>query len=165
VVAREPWLGFLGCYYDLWKCARLFEVSCIYLNVAGQTGLKFSGARTHRLVAVTADSEGSETSNIELNRQAAALNHLLGEIGLDSGEQTQWWNLVGQVELGGRTATQAWLAGDAQAVRTLVESWYATTRAVGQRALANDKLLAELRQELAQLDLEYGSSNTLHRTA
>jgi len=44
----------------------------------------------------------------------------------------------------------------------LVESWYASTRAAGQRALADDRLLGELRQKLAQLDLEYGSSNTLH---
>ena len=114
---------------------------------------------------VNADSEDIETSNIERHRQAAALNHLLGEIGLDPGQQTQWWNLVGHEELGGRTATEAWLAGDAQDVRMLVESWYASTRAAGQRALADDTLLGELRQKLAQLDLEYGSSNTMHRTA
>jgi hypothetical protein len=114
---------------------------------------------------VNADSENTETSNSEQHRQAAALYHLLGEIGLDSGEQTQWWNLVGHEELGGRTATEAWLAGDAQAVRMLVESWYASTRAAGQRALGNEKLLAELRQKLAHLDVEYRSSNTLHRTA
>ena len=103
---------------------------------------------------VNADSEDIEPSNIERHRQAAALSHLLGEIGLDPGQQTQWWNLVGHEELGGRTATEAWLAGDAQDVRMLVESWYASTRAAGQRALADDTLLGELRQKLAQLDTE-----------
>ena len=134
--------------------------------MAGHTGLHVHGSsEVIDLVTVNADSEDTETSDTEQHRQAAALNHLLGEIGLDSGEQTQWWNLVGHEELGGRTATQAWLAGDAEAVRLLVESWYESTRAAGRRALGNDGLLAELRQKLARLDLEYGSSNALHRTA
>jgi hypothetical protein len=114
---------------------------------------------------MSTDSEGTETSNAERRRQEAALSYLLGEIGLDSGEQTQWWNLVGHKELGGRTATEAWLAGDAQAVRALVESWYSSTQAAGQRALGNDELLARLRHKLMQLDSEYPSSSTLHRTA
>jgi hypothetical protein len=115
--------------------------------------------------SVSADSGDTETSSIELRRQAAALNHLLGEIGLDSGVQTQWWNLVGHEELGGRTATEAWLAGDERAVRDLVESWYSSTRASGQRALINENLLADLRKKIAKLDLEYGSSSSMHRSA
>jgi hypothetical protein len=110
-------------------------------------------------------SDRTDSSDIERQRQAAAVNHLLGEIGLASGEQTQWWNLVGHKELGGRTATEAWLAGETETVRTLVEGWYAATRAAGQRALEDDELLTDLRRKLSDLESRYGSSNTLHRTA
>jgi hypothetical protein len=103
-------------------------------------------------------------SEIERSRQAAAVNHLLGEIGLASGEQTQWWNLVGHEQLGGRTATQAWLAGDSESVRALVESWYRSTRAAGQKVLEDKERLADLRRKLADLDRRYSSSSEVHRT-
>jgi hypothetical protein len=41
----------------------------------------------------------SPTIALERNRQASALNHLLGEIGLSRNEETAWWNLVAQPEL------------------------------------------------------------------
>ena len=104
-------------------------------------------------------------SEIERNRQAAAMDHLLGEVGLATGEQTQWWNLVGHEELGGRTATQAWLAGDSESVRVLVESWYTSTRVVGQKALEDEEFLVDLRRKLADLDRRYSSSIKVHRTA
>ncbi len=57
----------------------------------------------------------------EIHRQAAAVNHLFGQIGLSGDEPTEWWNLVAHRELGHRTATQAWLADDTETVRALVE--------------------------------------------
>ena len=37
------------------------------------------------------ESDMESTSPEENNRQAAALNHLLGKIGLSTNEQTLWW--------------------------------------------------------------------------
>ena len=96
-------------------------------------------------------------SAIERQRQAAALNHLLGEIGLTSAEQTKWWNLVGYEELGGRTPTQAWLAGDEDSVRALVEQWYEASHAAAARLIGNEQYLLDLRRKLKELDDKYGS--------
>jgi len=96
-------------------------------------------------------------SAIEQQRQAAALNHLLGEIGLTSAEQTKWWNLVGYEELGGRTPTQAWLAGDEDSVRALVEQWYEASHAAAARLIGNEQYLLDLRRKLKELDDKYGS--------
>ena len=57
---------------------------------------------------------------LENGRRAAAVSHLLGQIGLTTPEQTRWWNHVAHHELGGRTATQAWLAGDIDDVKALL---------------------------------------------
>ena len=96
-------------------------------------------------------------SAIERQRQAAALNHLLGEIGLTSAEQTKWWNLVGYKELGGRTPTQAWLAGDENSVRALVEQWYEASHAAAAQLIGNEQYLLDLRRKLKELDDKYGS--------
>jgi hypothetical protein len=62
-------------------------------------------------------------------------------------------------------ATEAWLAGDIEEVRLLIEGWYATTRAAGQRALENKELVTHLRRRLSDLESRYGPSNILHPTA
>jgi hypothetical protein len=79
-------------------------------------------------------------SDIERQRQAVALNHLLGEIGLTSVEQTKWWNLVRYEELGLRTPTQALLAGEEDSVRALVEQWYEASRAAPARLIGMNNI-------------------------
>jgi hypothetical protein len=64
----------------------------------------------------------------ESQRKAAAINYLLGQIGLSNGRETEWWNHQSYVELGNRTPTQAWLDGDEDGVRNLVDKWYADTQ-------------------------------------
>jgi hypothetical protein len=100
----------------------------------------------------------------EVHRQAAALNHLLGEIGLSTAEQTTWWNLVAQAELGNRTATQAWLAGDNEAVKALVERWYEASKLAADRASGDPEFLVTLRRKIAELDRRL-SGNSIHRSA
>ena len=95
--------------------------------------------------------------DIERHRQAAALNHLLGEIGLATNERTRWWNLVSYEELGGRTPTQAWLAGDEDSVRALVEGWYKASSAAAARLMEDDDYLLRLRRKLKELDEKYSS--------
>lgn len=110
---------------------------------------------------------GNEESSLEPGdrRQAAALNHLLGQIGLSKDERTQWWNLVAHSELGGRTATQAWLAGDAEAVTALVRHWYAASSDAAGRAARDPEFLALLRRKLADLDQRVSRGGPLHRSA
>lgn len=110
---------------------------------------------------------GHEKSSLEPGdgRQAAALNHLLGQIGLSKDERTQWWNLVAHSELGGRTATQAWLAGDAEAVTALVEQWYAASADAAGRAGRDPEFLALLRRKLTDVDERVSRGGPLHRSA
>jgi hypothetical protein len=97
-------------------------------------------------------SDINSANSLESNRQAAALNHLLGEIGLTTNEQTTWWNLVAQPDLGNRTATRAWLDGETEQVRALVERWYEKSKLAAERASNSPDFLALLRQKLSELD-------------
>lgn len=101
---------------------------------------------------------GPDVDPLEGGRRAAAVNHLLGRIGLTAPEQTQWWNHVAHDELGGRTATQAWLAGDVDAVTALVDKWYAASECAAREASSDSARLDHLRAELARLE-----ERTAHR--
>jgi hypothetical protein len=101
----------------------------------------------------------------EEHRQAAALNHLLGEIGLTTAEQTRWWNHVAYPELGDRTPTAAWLAGDIDGVTDLVKGWYDASTSGAGRAAANPDFLAMLRQKLDELDERVASAAAVNRSA
>lgn len=98
--------------------------------------------------------------------RAAAINLLLGEIGLSTGSQTRWWNLVGYEELGGRTPTQAWLAGDEEAVRALVQRWYEASIAAQRQAVNSPELMALLTRRLQELDVRFrGDHGPTQRSA
>lgn len=95
----------------------------------------------------------------DVQRQAAATNRLLGEIGLGTPGHSAWWNVV-VAELCGRTPTQAWLAGDQDAVRSLVAEWYEAS-AEGQRRVAQDPaLMLSLRRRVADLDRLYPAASS-----
>jgi hypothetical protein len=75
-----------------------------------------------------AGRDGPTAADLERQRRAAALNHLLGEIGLSRPDDgPKWWNLVQHLALGKRTATQVWLAGETEAGRDLGERWVIRT--------------------------------------
>jgi hypothetical protein len=65
-----------------------------------------------------------ELSDDQRRQVAAGLNQMLVELGEAEQEISDWWNLIGFPQLGGRTPTQAWLAGDYENVRDLVRSLY-----------------------------------------
>jgi hypothetical protein len=88
---------------------------------------------------------------MESNRRAAAVNELLRQIGISDGAETRWWNLARYTELGNRTPTQAWLAGDHQGVEKLVLGWYEDIEAVVKRYQDDPDLMADLRQRSAAL--------------
>ncbi|MDA8357299.1 MAG: hypothetical protein M0Z95_13645 [Actinomycetota bacterium] len=94
----------------------------------------------------------SDSDPRELNRRAAAVNEILGRIGLSSRDATEWWNFSAYEELGGRTATQAWLAGDHHAVERLVLSWYERSETAARRARGDEaflRMLSERRRAIA----------------
>ena len=96
----------------------------------------------------------------ESQRKAAAIDQLLGEIGLAADDRTHWWNLVAYRELGDRTPTQAWLAGDEGAVRELVERWYRASAEARDRVVADPGALSALRSRLEELDRRLRSRRT-----
>ena len=101
----------------------------------------------------------------EMHRQTAALDHLLGEIGLSRNDQITWWNLVAQRELGNRTATQAWLAGDTEAVKALIERWYESSKLAASRVSGSPEFLVLLREKLAELEKRPFGSGTIRQSA
>jgi hypothetical protein len=89
---------------------------------------------------------------VEPDRRAAAVNDLLRQIGLTPPGQTRWWNRVAHDELGGRTATQAWLAGDIDDVKTLIEEWYAASERGAHAACSDPPRVDHIRGQLARLE-------------
>lgn len=89
---------------------------------------------------------------VEADRRAAAVNDLLRQIGLTPPEQTRWWNQVAHDELSGRTATQAWLAGDIDDVKALIEEWYAASERAARAACSDPARVDHLREQLARLE-------------
>jgi len=87
----------------------------------------------------------------ESQRRAAAINYLLGQIGLSNGKETEWWNYQSYGELGGRTPTQAWLAGDEDDVRKLVDKWYADTQSAIDEHRSDPEFMAVLRRKVETL--------------
>ena len=96
------------------------------------------------------DQRGSDQQ--ESQRKAAAIDQLLGEIGLPGDDRSHWWNLVAYRELGDRTPTQAWLAGDEGAVRELVERWYRASVEARDRVVADPDAVSALRARIGDLD-------------
>ena len=87
----------------------------------------------------------------ESQRRGAAINYLLGQIGLSNGRTTEWWNHQSYPELGGRTPTQAWLAGDEEGVRGLVDKWYADSQSAIDQHRRDPEFMAMLRSKAETL--------------
>ena len=84
----------------------------------------------------------------ESQRKAAAINLLLGQIGLSNGRETEWWNHQAYVELDGRTPTQAWLDGDEESVRKLVDKWYADTQSAIDQHRRDPDFMEKIRAKI-----------------
>lgn len=65
---------------------------------------------------------------------------------MSSGAETEWWNHRTYAELGGLTPTQAWLRGDHEAVRELIDGWYRASERAAERC-RNDPEFMEMLQE------------------
>ena len=87
----------------------------------------------------------------ESQRRAVAINDLLEQIGVSKGQESEWWNHRTYAELGNMTPTQAWLSGNQEGVRRLVDQWYRDTeRALAERRRDPD-FVAMLRRKIDAL--------------
>jgi hypothetical protein len=87
----------------------------------------------------------------DARRVAAGINEILKALGRRPEDIDGWWNSTPFSELGNRTPTQAWLAGDYEAVRDLIESLQARSLAGAHRAMADPAMKMALRKQLAKL--------------
>lgn len=94
---------------------------------------------------------GEPLTSLEANRRAAAVNELLRQIAGSTGAITEWWNHVRYEQLGDRTPTQAWLAGDHTAVESLVAEWYTASEEAAERRRRDPAFMAMLRDRSAAL--------------
>ncbi len=72
------------------------------------------------MVAMLHESSVGDMTDDMQQRVAMGLNEMLKELGYPPSAISGWWNTVPLAELGGRTATQAWVQGDQDAVRDLI---------------------------------------------
>ena len=95
----------------------------------------------------------------ESQRKAAAINYLLGQIGLSNGEESEWWNHRSYSELGDRTPTQAWLAGDEEDVRKLIDHWYEESQEAVDRHLGDPEFMMAIRHKMQTLHARYSRAS------
>jgi hypothetical protein len=88
---------------------------------------------------------------IEANRRTAAFNELVHAIAHSTGEPTEWWNYSRYEQLGDRTPTEAWLAGDHEAVEQLLMDWYAASEAAVERHRNDPEFMAMIREKSTAL--------------
>lgn len=73
---------------------------------------------------------------------------------IEHGSDSDWFNLRTYLELGNRTLTEAWRAGDRDAVIEVLDLWRESSEHVAQRALADPELLQELRDRSAEIAVQ-----------
>ena len=88
----------------------------------------------------------------ESQRVAAGINQILKDAGYPEGQLGDWWNLIAFKELGGRTPTRAWLDGDHDDVRRLIEHWYAETIKAAAKQSDDESFITFVRSKIADLD-------------
>jgi hypothetical protein len=94
---------------------------------------------------------GDKMTPEEVHRAAMGINNLLVELGHRPERITGWWNFSQFPLLGGLTPTQAWLRGDYDGVRRLVESLYAGSATSAKRIASDPERMSALRKRLVEL--------------
>lgn len=70
-----------------------------------------------------------------------------------NGSDADWFNggESARAQLGGRTPTEAWRAGDHKAVEQLLDHWYADAEALAERHRANPTYMATIERLRAEI--------------
>lgn len=85
----------------------------------------------------------SPLNQIEQARRQAAISELVDRIATSSGDSDEWWNASTHEELGGRTPTEAWLAGDHDGVMRVIARWYQQSDERAEQ-IRNDPAMLEM---------------------
>jgi hypothetical protein len=85
----------------------------------------------------------SPLNEIEQARRQAAIDELVDRIATSSGDSDEWWNATAQEDLGGRTLTEAWLAGDHGGVMRVIAGWYQQSDERAEQ-IRNDPAMLEM---------------------
>ncbi len=81
-------------------------------------------------------------SPVEAHSEAERLDYLLAKVGYEEGLGTQWWSTVQHAELDGRTALEAWQAGEHEMVRHLIDAF--VSERFDEKLRPNEELLERL---------------------
>ena len=71
---------------------------------------------------------------------------------IENGTPSDWFNLSTYEELNDRTPTEAWRAGDHDAVELLIDQWYAEAEAHAERRRNDPKFMAMIERRREALD-------------
>ena len=85
----------------------------------------------------------SPLNQVEQVRRQTAIDDLLNRIATPSGESDEWWNASAHEVLGGRTPTEAWLAGDHDGVLRVIAGWYQQSDERAEQ-IRNDPAMLEM---------------------
>ncbi len=110
-----------------------------------------------------ASTTGDENCDVE---RELAVRQLLADIEASAASgEANWWDSVPHGELGGRTVSDAWRAGDNEAVIALVALWYHRSIEGQRRMLLDESLMAELRRRADDANNRYGPYDAVSRSA
>jgi hypothetical protein len=84
---------------------------------------------------------------------------------ISNGNNRDWWNMTTYPELGDRTATEAWQAGDHAAVELLIDKWYAEAEAHAERRRNDPKFMAMIERRSEELDAKRAEADKHRRSA
>ncbi|HUC15720.1 MAG TPA: hypothetical protein VMS00_14815 [Acidimicrobiales bacterium] len=87
----------------------------------------------------------------EAQKVEAGVNQMLEGMGHRPEPITGWWSSVRFSELGDVTIVEAWLLGDHDGVRRLVELLHARSQASAERIARDPEFMAFLRDRMARL--------------
>jgi hypothetical protein len=82
-----------------------------------------------------------------------------------NGRPNDWFNMSTSELLGNRTPTEAWQAGDHQAVERMIDKWYADAEASAERHRNDPTFMAMLERRREELDAERAEADKRRRSA
>jgi hypothetical protein len=81
------------------------------------------------------------------------------------GTPHDWFNMSTSQLLGDRTPTEAWQAGDHEAVERLIDQWYAEAEAHAERRRNDPKFMAMIKRRSEELDAKRAEADKHRRSA
>jgi hypothetical protein len=100
--------------------------------------------------------EVGRREGMEAGRREIATATLIREIA--EGSPGKWYSSMRFAELGDRTPTETWRAGDHRAVRDLIDKQYADSEATGRRMRSNPAIAELIEKRIAELQGASGTS-------